>query len=122
MLFRVQEQTCHKTYPNGNYPNSYACRPNEIEVAVEAIYCSTQSPHFAYQTDNKKWGIQHLSFDADYHAIHWDNRLYFQVCHNYDIGENYEIGKIAKRFGYHPINAPDDSEVDSIKEIEKEEK
>ena len=120
MLLRVQEQTCSKKYPEGrDYPKSYACRPNEIEVRYEAVYCSVRSPRYAYHRDNK-WVIQHLSFDGrhDYHAVHWDNRLYFLVCHNYDIGEgSSDIDAIAKRFGYHPIDTPDDTEVDSIEEV-----
>jgi hypothetical protein len=122
MLLRVQEQTCHKNYPNGrSYPKTYACRPNEIEVTYEAVYCSAQSPRFAYHRQNdNKWVIQHLSFDEqhNYHAIQWDNRLYFLVCHNYDIGDGgYNLDQIAKRFGYHPIDTPDDTEVDSIAEV-----
>jgi hypothetical protein len=118
-LFRVQEQTCHKTYPGGNYPKTYACRPKEIEVTSEAVYCSTQSPRFAYHQQNK-WVIQHLSFDEqhNYHAIQWDNRLYFLVCHNHDIGDGgYNLDQIAKRFGYHPISTSDDIEVDAIEEV-----
>lgn len=74
ILLHVREQTCHKDYPNGrSYPNSYACRPNETEVADEAVYCSTQSPRYGYHGNDNKWIVQHLSFDDqhDYHAIHW---------------------------------------------------
>lgn len=118
-LFRVHAQTCHKDYP-GDYPKSYACRPNEIEARYDAVYCSVQSPRVAYQNDKNKWVIQSLSFDEqhNYHAIQWDNRLYFLVCHNYDLGDGgYNLDQIGKRFGYHPISTPDDTEVDSIEEV-----
>lgn len=134
-LLRVQEQTCAKDYPEGReYPKSYACRPNETKIKYEAVYCSVEAPRVAYRNEkNAKWIVRHLSFDEQHndHAHQWDNRLYFLVCHGMDIeGEgfrrqiedgSYSLEQTAKRFGYHPISAPDvfveDTEVDSIEEV-----
>jgi hypothetical protein len=119
----VREETCHKDYPNDvTYPKSYACKPDETEVIREAVYCSKKSPRFGYQTDKNKWVVRFLSFDEDhnYHAIQWDNRLYFLECHNYDIGPEASSNVLktaAMRFGYHPIKTPDDMEVDSVEDI-----
>lgn len=77
-LFRVQEQSCEKTYPQDqSYPKSYACRPNEISMHNVAVYCSKRSPRVAFPNDKNKWTIDYLSFDEDhnYHAIQWENRL-----------------------------------------------
>lgn len=42
------------------------------------------------------------------------------VCHNYDVGvksSSDKLVKIAKRFGYHPINVGDQTEVNTIEEV-----
>jgi hypothetical protein len=108
-LFRVQQQSCFKDYRNGRHPKTYNCKSTEIaNVSDVAVYCSQERPTVAQYADNG-WAVLRLSFDDenDYHTIHWDNRLYFLVCYSNDIGENSNIvgfDKLAKRFGYHPID------------------
>jgi hypothetical protein len=113
--------SCHLAKP----PSLPNCKSTEISgVDYLAVYCSYEQPTVAQSTSNG-WSVLHLSFDDahDYHTVHWDNRLYFLICQNYDIGEGSNIvgfANIAKRFGYHPVvltKLREDTTVKTIEEI-----
>jgi hypothetical protein len=125
-LFEIQQRSCDKQYPaNVSYPNTYSCKQREISKAVySAVYCSFDHPTVAFKTDSGDWSVRYLSFDDDHdsHAVHWDNRLYFLICHNFDVDDgSRSLGKIGTRFGYHPIKRVDyydeDSKFHTIEEV-----
>jgi Bacterial SH3 domain len=124
-LYRVQTQSCVKDYPQGaEYPKAYSCKSTEISFVDNlAIYCGIQRPAIAHMRDNG-WTVSHLSFDDqnDYHAIHWDNRLYFLICHSFDIDaapNSVGLERVGSRFGYHPIDLSKDPDNITVKTIEE---
>ena len=123
--FVQRSAACIKDYPSGRHPETYNCKSHEISVVdYTAVYCSTEQPTIGQRGDSG-WSVSYLSFDDenDYHSIHWSNRLYFLVCHHFDIGEQSNIvgfDRIARRFGYYPIDltkVPGDVKVQEIEGV-----
>jgi hypothetical protein len=99
-LVRATMRECSTYHPDGEYPEHYACRPQETQVAEYAAFCSTSYPSVAYRQDGK-WQRTKLSISEDGQFGYNIESItqYLRICHDY-VRSDENLDAVGVRFGY----------------------
>jgi hypothetical protein len=101
-LIGVTTLDCTTHHPNGRYPQSYSCRPNEITEGNFVAFCSLKNPMVAFKnSESNKWIRNQLVIAQQGVVGYLISSLtsYFYACHDLAWkGENLDF--IGARLGY----------------------
>lgn len=118
-LIGVTTLDCSTKHPSGNYPKSYACRPNEISEAHFVAFCSTRFPTVGFKnSESNKWIRNRLVISQNGISGVFISSLisYLYACHDV-VWSGQNLDFLGARLGYRSSSSDgfgEQDEVDSV--------